>query len=143
MSKQTCYLCIGLSASGKSSIAETLAKFHNADLVSSDAIRSELSFVEDQSRNEEVFNNLLSFDEEDSSNMIDTYNDVKDRLVEKVIPFAEDPFGNLICFDYRTNKQPTIVFWEHEKAFNDKESAIRYLCDYFTELLLMLHELQE
>jgi hypothetical protein len=90
--------------------------------------------------NEEVFNNLLSFDEEDSSNMIATYNDVKDRLVEKVIPFAEDPFGNLICFDYRTNSQPTIVFWEHEKAFNDKESAMSYLCDSFTELLLILHE---
>ncbi len=55
MNKQTCYLCVGLSASGKSSIAEALAKFHNAVLVSSDAIRSELSFAEDQSRNEEVF----------------------------------------------------------------------------------------
>lgn len=93
--------------------------------------------------NEEIFNNLLSFDEEDSSNMIDTYNDVKDKLVEKVILFAEDPFGNLICFDYRTNNQPTIVFWEHEKAFNDKESAMGYLCNSFTDLLLMLHEPQE
>ena len=55
MSKQTCYILVGLSASGKSSIAETLANFHNADLVSSDAIRGELSFEEDQSRNEEVF----------------------------------------------------------------------------------------
>lgn len=93
--------------------------------------------------NEEVFNNLLSFDEEDSSNMIDTYNDVKDRLIAKIIPFAEDPFGNLICFDYRNNEQPIIVFWDHEKAFNDKESALSYLCNSFTELLLMLHESQE
>jgi hypothetical protein len=93
--------------------------------------------------NEEVFNNLLSFDEEDSSNMIDTYNDVKDRLIEKVIPFAEDPFGNLLCFDYRNNEQPTIVFWEHEKAFNAKESATSYLCDSFTDLISMLHESQE
>jgi predicted kinase len=56
MNKQTCYILVGLSASGKSSVAEALAKFHNADLVSSDVIRGELSFVEDQSRNEEVFN---------------------------------------------------------------------------------------
>lgn len=97
----------------------------------------------DLNGNEEVFNNLLSFDEEDCSNMVDTYNDVKDRLVEKVIPFAEDPFGNLICFDYRNNDQPTVVFWEHEKAFNDKESAMTYLCDSFTELLLMLHDSKE
>jgi hypothetical protein len=93
--------------------------------------------------NEEIFNNLLSFGEEGGSNIVDTYSYVKDRLVEKVIPFAEDPFGNLICFDYRTNNQPTIVFWEHEKAFNDKESATSYLCDSFTELLLMLHESRE
>lgn len=93
--------------------------------------------------NEEVFNNLLSFDEEDSGNIIDTYNYVKDRLVKKVIPFAEDPFGNLICFDYRNNGQPIIVFWDHEKAFNDKESAMSYLCDSFTDLLSMLHESQE
>lgn len=52
----TLYLMVGLSASGKSTLAKALAKFHNADLVSSDAIRGELSFVEDQSRNEEVFN---------------------------------------------------------------------------------------
>ena len=51
----TLYLMVGLSASSKSTMAETLAKFHNAVLVSSDAIRGELSFVEDQSRNEEVF----------------------------------------------------------------------------------------
>ncbi|MBW9154791.1 SMI1/KNR4 family protein [Clostridium estertheticum] len=93
--------------------------------------------------NEEVFNNLLSFDEEDSSNIMEAYNDVKDRLIRKVIPFAEDPFGNLICFDYRDSEQPIIVFWEHEKAFNDKESAMSYLCDSFTDLLSMLHESQE
>ena len=93
--------------------------------------------------NEEVFNNFLSFDEEDSSNIINAYNDVKDRLIEKVIPFAEDPFGNLLCFDYRNNEQPTIVFWEHEKAYNNKENAFSYICNTFSELLNMLHESEE
>ncbi|WP_250675813.1 SMI1/KNR4 family protein [Paraclostridium ghonii] len=97
----------------------------------------------DLNGNEEVFNNLLSFDKEDCSNIIDNYNDVKNRLIEKIIPFAEDPFGNLICFDYRNNEHPVIVFWEHEKAFNDKELAISYLCNSFTELLLILHESNE
>ena len=92
---------------------------------------------------EEVFNNLLSFDEEDCSNIIDTYNDVKDRLIEKIIPFAEDPFGNLICFDYRDNNQPTIIFWEHEKALNNKDLAVSYLCGSFSELLSMLYEAKE
>jgi len=93
--------------------------------------------------NEEVFNNLLSFDEEDSSNIINVYNDVRDRLIKKVIPFAEDAFGNLICFDYSDNEKIAIMFWEHEKAFNDKEATMNYMCDSFTELLLMLHESQE
>lgn len=93
--------------------------------------------------NEEVFNNFLSFDEEDSINIINAYNDVKDRLIEKVIPFAEDPFGNLLCFDYRNNEQPIIVFWEHEKAFNNKENAISFICNTFSELLNMLHESEE
>lgn len=65
------------------------------------------------------------------------------RLIEKVIPFAEDLFGNMICFDYRNNSQPLIVFWEHEKAFSDKESAITHICNNFAELLNMLYETQE
>lgn len=92
---------------------------------------------------EEVFNNLLSFSEGDYSNIIDTYNDVSDRLIEKIIPFAEDPFGNLICFDYRVNNQPQIIFWYHEKAFNCKDSAISYVCDSFSGLLSMLYEAKE
>lgn len=65
------------------------------------------------------------------------------RLIEKVIPFAEDLFGNMVCFDYRNNSQPLIVFWEHEKAFSDKESAITHICNNFAELLNMLYETQE
>lgn len=92
---------------------------------------------------EEVFNNLLSFSEGDYSNIIDTYNDVRDRLIEKIIPFAEDPFGNLICFDYRVNNQLQIVFWDHEKAVNCKDSAISYVCDSFSGFLSMLYEAKE
>ena len=51
----TLYVMVGLSGSGKSTIAKTMAKFHNLDLISSDNIRAELSFYEDQSRNAEVF----------------------------------------------------------------------------------------
>ncbi len=92
---------------------------------------------------QEIFNNLLSFDEDDISNIIQTYKDVEDRLLENVIPFAEDPFGNLICFDYRKNDVPSIVFWDHEIAFSDKAKAIAFICDSFSDLLDMLHESEE
>jgi hypothetical protein len=91
---------------------------------------------------EEVFNKLLSL-QEVSYNIIDTYNNVKDRLINGVIPFAEDPFGNLLCFDYRKSKQPNIVFWDHEKAFINRNSALCYLCDSFSDLLLLLHDAQD
>lgn len=93
--------------------------------------------------NEEILNNLVSLDEKDSNNILDIFNDIKEHLIKNLIPFAEDPFGNLLCFDYRNNSQPSIVFWEHEKAFNDKEMAITYLCISFTELISILYESKE
>ncbi|MPQ45127.1 SMI1/KNR4 family protein [Clostridium tarantellae] len=59
------------------------------------------------------------------------------------MPIAEDPFGNLICFDYRTTNKPTIVFLDHEKAFNNKNLALCKICNSFNELLAMLHESNE
>ena len=53
--KITCYICTGLSASGKSTIGKALAKFHDITYISSDEIRAEISTYEDQSHNEEVF----------------------------------------------------------------------------------------
>ena len=48
---------------------------------------------------------------------MDVFNDYKDTLPKKVIPFAFDPSGNLICFDYKDYEDnPIVVFWEHENA---------------------------
>lgn len=57
MNKPILYIMIGLSGSGKSSIAKEIAKTsENTIIVSSDAIREELTGkVEDQTKNEEVF----------------------------------------------------------------------------------------
>jgi predicted kinase len=46
---------IGLPASGKSSIAKKIAKSEDAVIVSSDDIRKELGNINDQSKNEKVF----------------------------------------------------------------------------------------
>lgn len=92
---------------------------------------------------EEIFNNLLSFNEDDYINIVDTYEDVEDRLIKRIIPIAEDPFGNLICFDYSKDDRPVVVFWEHEKAFNNKENALTFVCNTFSELMDMLYESEE
>lgn len=57
MNKPKLYVMVGLSGSGKSTIAKEIAETEeNTIIVSSDAIREELTGkVEDQSKNEEVF----------------------------------------------------------------------------------------
>lgn len=57
MNKPKLYIMVGLSASGKSTIAKKLAEKEDCVIVSSDAIRGEICTggVIDQSKNEEVF----------------------------------------------------------------------------------------
>ncbi|KUP34394.1 SMI1/KNR4 family protein [Bacillus atrophaeus] len=90
----------------------------------------------------ESINNLLSIgDPTRPIDLLSTIDNVKDRLVDKIIPFATDAGGNLFCFDYRMSSQePVIVFWDHEIAYEDKESSISYVCDSFTELINKLYE---
>jgi hypothetical protein len=94
---------------------------------------------------EAVFEWLLSLDTESTSYIVNDYNMIKDRLAVNIYPFASDPFGNYICFDYRVGKDkpPKIVFWDHEIASGDPEKAISYICDSFTELLEKLYDPEE
>ncbi|PGZ06488.1 1,3-beta-glucan synthase regulator, partial [Bacillus cereus] len=73
-------------------------------------------------------------------------------------PFAFDPAGNLICFDYKNHKEdPIVVFWEHEGAWEkealmasegikEEEAEERarenvfYIANDFTEFLNKLHD---
>ena len=66
-----------------------------------------------------VFNNLISFDQEQQSSIWYMIEDNSKGEIEwnidglrwQYIPFAEDPFGNFICFDRNDDH---IVFWDHE-----------------------------
>jgi len=88
---------------------------------------------------EQVLNNFLSFDKHDDAYIIDAYNDIKDRLVKKVYPFAEDPFGNMVCFDFRCNSEPLIVFWDSEISFDSSEEAIILISKSFSEFMDSLY----
>ncbi|MEI6605488.1 MAG: SMI1/KNR4 family protein [Verrucomicrobiota bacterium] len=62
-----------------------------------------------------VFNYLIDWDENKEDNIISTYNYFSQEHDKSIIPFADDPFGNLICFNFIDNaKEPSIVFWDHE-----------------------------
>lgn len=106
---------------------------------------------------EKVFGTLLTYDSEDDEHILEVFNDYKDTLPKKIIPFAFDPSGNLICFDYTDHEDnPIVVFWEHENAA-EKEMLMReeglteaqveelarenvfYIADTFSDFLDKLH----
>ncbi|MEI4800390.1 SMI1/KNR4 family protein [Bacillus sp. FJAT-51639] len=92
-----------------------------------------------QGQDGSAFSNLLTFDLESQYSIIQRYENIKDRLVDKVYPFGRDSFGNFLCFDYRNDLQsPTVVFWEHEEE--EMEKAVYPVCSSFTELLDSLRD---
>ena len=77
----------------------------------------------------EIFNNLISLDENEDNNI---YEILEDLLGDQLIPFAEDGFGNLLCFDYSADK--SIVFWNHEKNYDEFKEAT-FVCFSFSILI--------
>lgn len=109
-------------------------------------------------KREKVFGTLLSYDKENDEFIIAVYNSYKQSLPKEVVPFAFDPAGNLICFDYKDHEDnPIVVFWEHENAWEKgkliqeegltEEQAeerarenVFYVAATFTEFLDKLHD---
>jgi SMI1-KNR4 cell-wall len=88
----------------------------------------------DDGRIEVVFNNLISFTNEDMNIKM-----FYEFSLQKLIPFARDPFGNLLCFDYRYNeKAPKVVFFDSE----EEETTITPVCDSFTDLINRLYVME-
>lgn len=79
-----------------------------------------------------VLINLLSFTN-DNLNITMFYDFEEETSIAGLVPIARDPFGNLLCFDYRLKVQsPEIIFYDHEEIGED---AIIPVCSTFTELL--------
>ncbi|WP_408004415.1 SMI1/KNR4 family protein [Pseudomonas schmalbachii] len=57
------------------------------------------------------------------------------QLPHSIIPFGSDGGGNYICFDYRSNSEPTVVFWYHELSGTDGVVPIAQTFDDFVRLL--------
>jgi hypothetical protein len=78
-----------------------------------------------------VFNNLLTFDEGKSVNIFNTYEGVLAATGnDALLPFAEDPFGNYICFDF--SESGAVVFLEHET--NKTEAVSETFTGFITKL---------
>ena len=92
---------------------------------------------------------FLSFNEEDEENFSTMKNYWEDRnhdpdlpFPDKIVPFAIDGGGNLICFDYRhdiSTNEPKIVVWHHEGESGTAEE-LSFVANSFDEFLDMLHD---
>jgi len=66
-----------------------------------------------ENEKEKVFYKLLNWDVNRKNNMIDFYKNHESHFDSKIIPFGEDPFGNLFCFNFK-NENPSVLYWNHE-----------------------------
>ncbi len=82
---------------------------------------------------ERVFCNLISFNEEEDTNVFSTLEILRSNgLQSELFPFGEDPFGNYLCLFY-DEKDIAIVFWNHET------SKIEKVSNSFSEFLEVLY----
>ena len=52
---------------------------------------------------------------DDDENIIEVFDDYKDTLPAELVPFAFDPAGNLICFDYKMTKITLLWYFGNMK----------------------------
>jgi cell wall assembly regulator SMI1 len=87
---------------------------------------------------ESILNNLLHFEASSpTSSIVRAWDDLQDILPAGVVPFAADPGGNYLCFDYReSDEQPPVVFWVHD----DPSAPTQRVAASFTQLLALLYD---
>ncbi|MBH5319428.1 SMI1/KNR4 family protein [Paenibacillus sp. GSMTC-2017] len=63
-----------------------------------------------------IFGYLIPYGLQDRPNFLEEYTVLKKMLPKNVIPFADDPGGDYICFDFRSSDEPKIVYADMEVA---------------------------
>ncbi len=86
--------------------SESFAKF----VLEKNGSRPSCSVFYTKQNKERVMKSFLSFNKQDRETIWSIWDICKSDLKQKLIPFAIDNFGNLICFNEKNN----VVFWEHE-----------------------------
>lgn len=79
-----------------------------------------------------VFKSLISLNTYDHGNIFSVLEWVGDRIQRSMVPIAEDPSGNYLCYDFSKSK-PIVVFWSNESG------SIEFVSNSFDELLDQLH----
>lgn len=75
--------------------------------------------------NERCFGRLISISESDPFNLESAMRWLPEAIGHLLIPFAVDPFGNSICFDYSEGTCKAVVFLDHETE-NVQQVAVNF-----------------
>jgi hypothetical protein len=99
---------------------------------------------------EKVFQSLLALRDagDPSRTVLWAYQTLRQRGGDaRIVPFADDPAGNLYAFDYRSGERPSILYWDHELAAltaegdpAEPESFLTPVAGSFAELLDKLYD---
>lgn len=88
------------------------------------------------------FGMLLSVDPSQRRNIAKLLRSRSDLFPKGIVPFASDPGGNYLCFDFRRDRaSPTIVYLDHEQ-WDDSvpDQFVTAVAGSFSELVSMLHD---
>lgn len=84
-----------------------------------------------------VFQSLITFGDQERRNMFSVYRLCSKTLPSGYIPFADDPFGNLLCFRIpAVDGDLPVYFWDHESS---ESSGLRFVAKSFGSLLDSLY----
>ncbi|WP_051303290.1 SMI1/KNR4 family protein [Psychromonas aquimarina] len=64
----------------------------------------------------------------------------KERIPDKLLPIADDAFGNLVGISLNDDSFGAIFFWDHEKQLNNSFSSLIKLSASLTEFISSLKE---
>jgi len=59
---------------------------------------------------------FLSLSASHEGNLLEVLDWLSDQLPSGIVPFADEPGGDFICFDYRSGATPSVVYWMHERS---------------------------
>jgi hypothetical protein len=84
-------------------------------------------------REKALFCRLLKVVESETASLLDCQNALSSQLPIGIYAFADDSFGNYICFSYDGPKFQGVYYWDHET------NRLSSVCESFSTLLEMLY----
>jgi SMI1 / KNR4 family (SUKH-1) len=127
-------------------LGQRIPPSYKAFLAERDGGRPVLDFFEyekDNERDEDAVDVFLGLRDvpPPAMNLVRTAGLLNGRILEGVLPIADDPYGNVICIDCRDGRDGPVLLWDHEYESEPPDEANLYLIAPNLQMFLEgLHE---